>query len=167
MYADLDELETVQNYIQTLFDTLPAADFSAQQNIEQDLIQQNILYGRKIIELSDKFTAKYRKDHFFNRKDVEDKIQHIYRILCPQAFATEMDEMINAILRSLLEDQGSSNIQSRGSYTHTNSRINGYGSRQSKVEYYKDEAELVELKYEHNSSEPRRMGKSKVSCENE
>ena len=89
--ADMDELETVQHYIQALFDSLPAVDLSSPPDLEQSLIQQNVSYGRKIIELSDKFTAKYRKDHYFDRKDVEDKITQIYRIICPQSFHKDID----------------------------------------------------------------------------
>ncbi len=34
-------------------------------------MNQNQFYGKKIIELSEKFTANYRKDHFFDRVEVQ------------------------------------------------------------------------------------------------
>ena len=45
------------------------------------LIGQNQEYGKKIIELSEKFTSFYRKDHIFDKKDVQEKIKLIYQIV--------------------------------------------------------------------------------------
>lgn len=88
MNIGLDELNTVQDYIQTLFDSLPAVALDEySDSLQQNLIEQSILYGRKIIELSDKFTAKYRNDHLFDRKDIEEKVALIHRIVCQQHYS--------------------------------------------------------------------------------
>ena len=65
------------------------------------IIEQNIEYGKKIIELCDKFTAKYRKDHFVDRKDIEQKIVHIFKIVCVHQNATTLDEMVVCIINKL------------------------------------------------------------------
>ena len=142
--VDLDELETVQEYIQTLFDEIPCFDLQEGEGLEKNLIEQNVLYGRKIIELSDKFTAKYRKDHLFDRKDVEEKILQIYRIVCPHSYNSNIDEMITQILRALGEDRNSyAEVQSRGSNV-LGSRAasvnphNNFATKDSKLDYYRD-----------------------------
>jgi uncharacterized protein YjcR len=66
-------------------------------------MNQNHLYGKKIIELSEKFTSFYRKDNIIDRKEVQEKIVKIYELVFGEEYRKEIqvDEMLNIVLKRL------------------------------------------------------------------
>lgn len=66
-------------------------------------MNQNHLYGKKIIELSEKFTSFYRKDNIIDRKEVQEKIVKIYELVVGEEYRKEIqvDEMLNIVLKRL------------------------------------------------------------------
>lgn len=50
------------------------------ETLIEKLLNQNVNYGNKIIELSEKFTSMYRKEHFVERKFIEYQLATIYKL---------------------------------------------------------------------------------------
>lgn len=64
------ECQTVQQYVSMLFDELQPAPLD-QPNQHSALVAQLTHYARKIIQLSQQSTFKYRNQHFLPRGEVE------------------------------------------------------------------------------------------------
>lgn len=77
----------------------------------------------------------------------------IFKLVCPQAYSSSLDDMVTLILKKIEESGAASQgIQSRSSYgqqnyLNPNSRANSinqlynFATKDSKVEFYRDEAE--------------------------
>lgn len=64
------ELSTLHDYLSSLFDGLPS--------LKDDLASVCLAYGRKLMQLTDQTTFKYRQQHFLDRKIVEQDVALLY-----------------------------------------------------------------------------------------
>lgn len=117
----VEDYENTQSYVTTLFDTLPKIELASSSDkgtsLIKKLIGQNQEYGKKIIELSEKFTSFYRKDHIFDKKDVQEKIKLIYQIVVDEQIpiSLQIDEMLSVVVKKLKSDSYS---MMRAGYQH-------------------------------------------------